>query len=101
PSTSRYLGFVVVSRVVVIPPSRSISVFVWVSVLPAIPSLRVSFSMTLLPCSSTSLWMVTSPWSPSGLGATVVVVVVLAPGTAGGGGAGITSVPGGGGGAGG
>jgi hypothetical protein len=35
-SNRRYL--VLVSRVVVVPPSRSVSVFVWVSVLPPIPS---------------------------------------------------------------
>ena len=55
-----YLGFVVVSVVVVLPPSRSVSVFVWVSVLPAIPSRWTSFSITVLPFLSTSLWIVTS-----------------------------------------
>jgi hypothetical protein len=54
----RYL--VVVSRVVVVPPSRSVSVFVWVSVLPPIPSRWTSFSMTVLPFLSTSLWIVVS-----------------------------------------
>jgi hypothetical protein len=55
-----HLGFVVVSVVVVLPPSRSVSVFVWVSVLPAIPSRWTSFSMTVLPFLSTSLWIVVS-----------------------------------------
>src|SRR5215467_14987825 len=56
-----YLGFVFVSVVVVLPPSRSVSVFVWVSVLPAIPSRWTSFSITVLPFLSTSLWIVGSP----------------------------------------
>src|SRR5262245_17777989 len=81
-----YLGFVFVSVVVVLPPSRSGSVFVWVSVLPAIPSRWTSFSITVLPFLSTSLWIVTSRWSRSGLGETVVVVCVPAPGTGTGGG---------------
>src|SRR5262249_48127814 len=55
-----YLGFVFVSVVVVLPPSRSDSVFVCVSVLPAIPSRWTSFSITVLPFLSTSLWIVTS-----------------------------------------
>jgi hypothetical protein len=55
-----HLGLVVVSVVVVLPPSRSVSVFVWVSVLPAIPSRWTSFSMTVLPFLSTSLWIVVS-----------------------------------------
>ena len=42
----RYSCLVVVfERVVVVPPSRPVSCFVWLSVLPAIPSRRVSFSM--------------------------------------------------------
>jgi hypothetical protein len=56
----RYLGPVVVSRVVIVPPSRSVSVFLWISALPAKPSRWISFSVTALPFSSTSLWVVTS-----------------------------------------
>ena len=95
----RNLGFVVISRVVLVPPSRSISVFVRVSAVPAIPSRWTSFSMTVLPFLSASLWIVVSAL-PSGLGVTVVVVVVPGTGTGGGRGAGTTTVPGGGGGAG-
>src|SRR5437763_15990242 len=51
---------VVLERVVVVPPSGSVSVFIWVSVLPAIPSRWMSFSVTVLPFSSISLWIVTS-----------------------------------------
>ena len=51
----RYLGFVVVTLVVVVPPSRSVSVFVWVSEQPAIPSRWTSSSITVLPFLSASL----------------------------------------------
>jgi hypothetical protein len=63
---------VVVERVVV-PPSGSVAVIVWLSVLPATPSRYVSFLVISLPFASIPLVTVVV-WPV--VGATVVVVVV-------------------------
>jgi hypothetical protein len=68
---------VVFERVVVVPPSGSVCVLVWLSELPATPSRYVSFCVISLPFASTPL--VTVVVCPV-VGATFVVVVVE-PGT--------------------
>jgi hypothetical protein len=76
---------VVFDRVVVVPPSGSVVVFVWLSVLPVSPSRYVSFFVISLPFASTPLVIVVV-WSVVG---ETVVIVVEEPGTPTDGGAGV------------